>query len=133
LQDIELAMRRQVVASYFTTRQASFSPVWVPGRRCRLDVRIAPGSGRAANNNDGWRSANSGHRHHSLNGIYGMCRRADPLRLDVREFHYLGPLLSFVGDEFAEISGCGRYRNAAKLAESRFHFGIGQSSVDLSV
>src|SRR5215472_13450906 len=27
------------------------------------------------------------------------------LRLDTREFHHLAPLLSFVGDEFAEILG----------------------------
>src|SRR5262249_23321220 len=47
------------------------------------------------------------------------------LRLDPGELHDLAPLFRFIRDHFSEISRRHRCRHAAKLAETRFHLGIG--------
>jgi hypothetical protein len=52
-------------------------------------------------------------------------QRQDSLRLDVGRPDHLRPLLGFIRDHFSEISRRHRCRHAAKLAETRFHLGIG--------
>jgi hypothetical protein len=47
------------------------------------------------------------------------------LRLDPGELHDLAPLFRFIRDHFSEISRRHRCRHDAKLAETRFHLGIG--------
>src|SRR5262249_47449581 len=45
----------------------------------------------------------------------------------------VAPLLGFVGDEFAEISGRADKRPASKVGKPRLHLGIGEASVDFLV
>src|SRR5262249_55833136 len=47
--------------------------------------------------------------------------------------HHLAPLLGFLGDQLAEVSGRTRKHRAAEVSEPRFHVGIGEASVDLLV
>jgi hypothetical protein len=43
---------------------------------------------------------------HSRNGVYGISTGIRPsVWLDAREFDHLGPLLGFLSDEFAGVSG----------------------------
>src|SRR5262249_8171393 len=51
------------------------------------------------------------------------------VRLCVREFHHLRPLLDFVRDELAELSRGHRHRLAAKLRKPRFELWIGEHRV----
>src|SRR5499433_3737860 len=53
------------------------------------------------------------------------------VRLDACELHHLAPLLGFLGDQLAEVSGRTRKHRAAEVSEPRFHVGIGEASVDL--
>src|SRR5262249_24183913 len=62
---------------------------------------------------------------------YGILRRS--LRLDAREFHHLGPLLGFLGDELAEVGRRTDKRCASETGESRLDIGIGKSRVDFLV
>jgi hypothetical protein len=55
------------------------------------------------------------------------------VRLDACEPHHLAPLLGFLGDQLAEVSGQTRKHRAAEVSEPRFHVGIGEASVDLLV
>src|SRR6516225_3268554 len=55
------------------------------------------------------------------------------VRLDACEPHHLGPLLGFLGDQLAEVSGRTRKYRAAEVSEPRFHVGIGEAGVDLLV
>src|SRR5262249_50549452 len=61
--------------------------------------------------------------------------RASPasVRLDAGEPHHLAPLLGFLRDQLAEVSGRTRKHRAAEVSEPRFHVGIGEASVDLLV
>ncbi len=54
------------------------------------------------------------------------CRQAS-LRLDVGGSDDLGPLLSFGGEEFAELNRCERQRGAAQIGKARLDFGIGDA------
>ena len=58
---------------------------------------------------------------------------AGSIRLDACEPHHLAPLLGFLGDQLAEVSGRTRKHRAAEVSEPRFHVGIGEASVDLLV
>src|ERR1700730_3043699 len=55
------------------------------------------------------------------------------LRLDVRKLHHLAPLLSFVGDELAEVRGRARERRNAQVSRSRLRPRIGEGGVYLFV
>src|SRR5262249_62039374 len=59
--------------------------------------------------------------------------RTGLLGLDAREFDHLGPLLSFVGDELAEVFGGAPERCGAQFGKPRLHLGIGEAGVDLSI
>src|SRR5215510_13546540 len=59
--------------------------------------------------------------------------QAPSLRLDVGRPDYLGPLVGFGGDEFAEIGGRSRQRRTTQIDKARFHLGIGEAGVDLLV
>jgi hypothetical protein len=48
---------------------------------------------------------------------------------DARKLYDLAPLLSFVGEESAKISGRARERRGAKLREPRMRLGIGENRV----
>src|SRR5215475_4882022 len=70
----------------------------------------------------------------SDNGSYGMSAPSPAsVRLDACEPHHLAPLLGFLGDQLAEVSGRTRKHRAAEVSEARFHVGIGKASVDLLV
>src|SRR5215813_10910402 len=47
--------------------------------------------------------------------------------LDACELHHLAPLLGFVGDEPAEVSGRHRHRHATQIGEPCFDRGIGEA------
>jgi len=71
---------------------------------------------------------------HSPNGRYGtLIEIAGSLRLDVRELDHLAPLLGFVGDELAEVSGRADKRSASEVGEPGLDFGIGDASVNCLV
>src|SRR5215470_9642198 len=55
------------------------------------------------------------------------------IRFDADGLHHLAPLLGFLGDQLAEVSGRTRKHRAAEVIEPRFHVGIGEASVDLLV
>ena len=55
------------------------------------------------------------------------------LWLDVGRPDHLGPLLSVIGNEFAEGSGRPRQRRDGQIVKPRFQFGIGKSSINLPV
>src|SRR5262245_39065138 len=70
----------------------------------------------------------------SRNGSYGMSAPSPAsVRLDACEPHHLAPLLGFLGDQLAEVSGRTRKHRAAEVCEPRFHVGIGEARVDLLV
>jgi hypothetical protein len=52
-------------------------------------------------------------------------KSALPFKGQLTPTYYLGPLFRFVRDNFSKISRRHRCRHAAKLAETRFHLGIG--------
>ena len=53
------------------------------------------------------------------------------LRLDVEGPDEFAPLLRFVGDELAKVSGRGREHVATQVGKPRLDLGIGEASVDL--
>jgi hypothetical protein len=55
------------------------------------------------------------------------------IRLDVRELHYLGPLLGLIGDEPSEVGGLARKHRAAHVGDRRLDLGIGEAGSDLLV
>ena len=55
------------------------------------------------------------------------------IRLDVRRPDHLAPLLRFVADELAKVSGRKRERVATQVGEPRLVLRIGEASVDLLV
>ena len=55
------------------------------------------------------------------------------LRLDASGLDYLGPLLSFFGDQLAKVGGRPRKHRAAKIGKPRLEFGIDKASVDFLV
>src|SRR5215831_20076434 len=65
---------------------------------------------------------------------YGILDRVTAsVCFDVRRPDHLAPLLGFVDDQLAEVSGRTRKHRAAEVSEPRFHVGIGEASVDLLV
>src|SRR5262245_42424820 len=60
-------------------------------------------------------------------------RRDTSFRLDVGRPDHFAPLLGFLGDQLAEVSGRTRKHRAAEVSEPRFHVGIGKGRVDLRV
>ena len=54
-------------------------------------------------------------------------------RLDVGRPYHLGPFLSFVSDELAELSGRARKHSAAQIGKPRLHLWIGKRGIDLPV
>jgi hypothetical protein len=58
---------------------------------------------------------------------------AGSICLDACELHHLAPLLGFLDDQLAEVSGRTSKHRAAEVSEPRFHVGIGEASVDLLV
>jgi hypothetical protein len=80
-------------------------------------------------------SASSGHRRHSPNGRYGTSVLGGAsLWFDVGSPEHLGPFLNVVRDEFPQFGGraC-KGRIAAQIGETRLHFGVGQTRVDLFI
>src|SRR6516162_6897595 len=70
----------------------------------------------------------------SLNGrLWNIRAFAASVRLDACEPHHLAPLLGFVGDQLAEVSGRTRKHRAAEVSKPRFHVEIGEAGVDLLV
>jgi hypothetical protein len=69
------------------------------------------------------------------NGKFGMSARRAPvsLRLDVGRPDQTAPLLGFVSDELAELRWRTRKHRRAKISKLRFHLGIGEGSIDLSI
>ena len=63
-------------------------------------------------------------------GIFGT---AALVRLDIGELDHHGPLLGFVGDQLAKVSGRTRKHRTAQVGEPRFHIGVGEASADLLV
>src|SRR5262249_55741238 len=55
------------------------------------------------------------------------------IRLGAGELHHLGPLLSFGGDEGAEIAGRAAAPTDAQFGKPRFDFGIAQRVINLLV
>ena len=55
---------------------------------------------------------------HSRNGSYGMSGGRRSLRLDVGRSDHLAPLLGFVGDELAEVSGRARKHRVAQIGDA---------------
>src|SRR5215510_899712 len=53
------------------------------------------------------------------------------LRLDVGGSDHLGPLLGFIGDQLAEVSGRAGHCRASQVSEPRLDLGIGESRVNL--
>src|SRR5262249_43654513 len=49
------------------------------------------------------------------------------------DFHPLGPLLGFVGDEPAEVGGRARNHDCTEVGEPCLYFGIRESRIDLLV
>src|SRR5262245_7726157 len=62
-----------------------------------------------------------------------MESRGRSLRLDFGRPDYLGPLLGFLGDEFAEIGRRECKLSATFVVEPRLYFTIGESGVDFPV
>src|SRR6516164_4200049 len=60
-------------------------------------------------------------------------RIAGSLPLYANEFHYLAPLLGFIGDELAEVGRRARKRRSAQLGKPRLNLGIGKARIDLFV
>ena len=58
--------------------------------------------------------------------------RFESARLCARELDHLGPLLSFLGNELAEV-GRRAGKEFAQLGKLRFHFGIRKSRIDLGI
>src|SRR5258707_13926443 len=54
-------------------------------------------------------------------------------RLEVGHANHLGPLVSFVGNEFAELGRRHRHWHAAQIGEPRLHPGIGKAGIYLLV
>src|SRR5262249_41254551 len=54
-------------------------------------------------------------------------------RLEAGELDHLAPLLGFVGDELAKVSGREREHVATEVGKPRLDLGIGEASVDLLV
>src|SRR5262245_44604452 len=55
------------------------------------------------------------------------------LGLDGRELDYLGPLLSFIDNELAEVGGREGILSATFVGRPRHYFEIGESSLDFSI
>src|SRR5262249_60462036 len=55
------------------------------------------------------------------------------VRIKVGRPDYLGTLLSFVGDQFAEVGGQAWTHRATKIGKPRLHVRIGEGRVDLRV
>src|SRR5437667_4501543 len=70
----------------------------------------------------------------SDNDNYGMSdASAGSLRLETCEFHHLGPLVSFLCDELAEVGGRTRVHCGTQLGGPGLDLGIGKGSVDLAI
>jgi hypothetical protein len=59
--------------------------------------------------------------------------RGRSVRLDVREFDHLGPLLSLLGDQLIEIRRRARKRGRAQLCGAGLNLRIGEGGIDLAV
>src|SRR5262249_2977493 len=94
------------------------------GDRDLINDRFGPLCGLKSDISRGPRSANSGRCRHSRNETLWNASLG-LLRLDPRELHDLAPLFRFIRDHFSEISRRHRCWHDAKLAETRFHLGIG--------
>src|SRR5262245_12093252 len=91
-------------------------PRLAPARtRSRLDDRLA----RSTRGPKGTKGGTHSRNERLWNASLGL------LRLDPGELHDLAPLFRFIRDHFSEISRRHRCRHDAKLAETRFHLGIG--------
>src|SRR5260370_30290221 len=62
-----------------------------------------------------------------------MFDRVTLLRLDVRKFYHLAPLLGFVDDELGKVGSRKRQRREPEIRKARLHLGIGEARVDFPV
>src|SRR5262249_22603958 len=71
---------------------------------------------------------------HSRNGCYGTVDRVTAsVRLDVEGPDHLAPLLGFLGDHLAEVSGRTRKHRAAEVSEMGLHLRVVESRVNFLV
>src|SRR5262249_7661597 len=71
---------------------------------------------------------------HSRNGCYGTLDRVTAsVRLDVEGPDHLAPLLGFLGDHLAEVSGRTRKHRAAEVSEMGLHLRVVESRVNFLV
>src|SRR5262249_47594089 len=71
----------------------------------------------------------------ALGGVSPLyCQRsAASIRLSPPELDHFAPLLGFLSDQLAEVSGRTRKHRATEVSEPRFHVGIGEAGIDLLV
>src|SRR5262245_30758871 len=63
--------------------------------------------------------------------LWNIC--SGSLGLDACELHHLAPLLGFLSDQLAEVSGRARKHRAAEISEPHFHVGVGKARVSFRV
>jgi hypothetical protein len=100
-----------------------------PARGCALGARD-PSS---ASHNIKDRVASPCHGPFAERALWKIDSGSASLRLDVEGPDDVAPLLGFVGDEFAKVSGREREHVATQVGKPRLDLGIGEASVDLLV
>src|SRR5262245_30665744 len=63
--------------------------------------------------------------------LWNIC--SGSLGLDACELHHLAPLLGFLSDQLAEVSGRARKHRAAEISEPHFHVGVVKARVSFRV
>src|SRR6266851_6906208 len=69
----------------------------------------------------------------NASGSIGWKCQSRSRRLDVGHADHLGPLVSFVGNEFAELGRRHRHWHASQIGEPHLHLGIGKAGIYLPV
>ena len=70
---------------------------------------------------------------HSPNGFMERLRRRGSFRLDVGRPYYFAPLLSFFGDQLAEVDSWTGERDSAEISQPGLDLGIGEAVIDFLV